>query len=86
MYRSLEICYFRGFLLGLPGLNNFHHLWGESLLIRLSGVTCPARLVGQTTFNPNVLVPSLDSGCFKDIATVSIGIYGCATLFNACTF
>ena len=38
-----------GFLLRLPGLSNFHHPWGEFLLIRSRSITCPVRLTEHTT-------------------------------------
>ena len=55
MYRSLTICYFEALLLRLSGLSNFHHPLGESLLIKLRGMTCPARLARQITFSPQCL-------------------------------
>ena len=55
MHRLLTICYPGGLWLGLPRLGDFHHLWGEPLLIRLHDITCLARLVGHTTFAPQHL-------------------------------
>ena len=79
--RSFVICYLGGLLLGLPGLSNFHCLWGESLLCHMVWCVLPGWQSIQH-LSPNVLVSFLDPGRSEEILTRSIGICWCFILFD----